>query len=706
MKESVFREDFEDGMVHVVFDRPGSSANLFDEETLRELGAIVEGIAADESVTGVVFRSAKERIFLAGADLNSLTRVRTKEAFGKVIDLGQETFEKIAGLKVPTVAAIHGAAPGGACELALACDYRIGTRDKATQIGLPEVLLGILPGWGGTARLPRLIGLPKALTAILTGKLYAAEHARKIGLLDGVVHRENLLEEASRLLARGKRKKSRIGFESRWPMTVLVKSKAQAAMLKQTRGHYPAAISALEITCRGHVGSVRSALKREREAFVELAMTPECANLMRIFHLQERAKKLGVPSGMEPVEATRVERTVVVGAGVMGAGIAQWNAARGLPVLLKDLSAEALAKGMAAIDKVLGAAVKKRALTQVEAREARDRITPVSAAVPMQRADLVIEAAVERIDLKKRIFQDLETCTNTKTVLATNTSALSIASIAKGLKAPERVVGIHFFNPVHKMKLVEVVRGPQTDGRTLATAIAYVKRIGKFPLVVNDAPGFLVNRVLMPYLIEAIRFFRDGVPVKEIDEVMLDFGMPMGPLRLADEVGFDVCQHVAEDLQERLEKPVPIDETLKTMMQGGLMGRKSGKGFYDYSRRPEVLSELLRYQRGTKAMTKDEIRDRLVLLMVNESARCLAEGVVESADDVDFGMIQGTGWAPFRGGPCTYAEERGLGEVVARMEELAQVDSYFEPCRFLRGLARKDGSLFESGKTVEFKKAS
>ena len=686
----------DDGIARLTFDRPNSSANLFDLATLEELDAHLAVLEARPDLRGVVLASAKARIFIAGADLNSFTKSFTDEGLGRTVDLGHRIFTRLERLRVPSVAAIHGVCLGGGCELALACDWRVASLDRSTKIGLPETQLGILPAWGGSVRLPRLIGLPAALGIILPGKQLAAIPALKAGLVDELAQPEYLLAAAQALVAKGKRPASAPkGLINSALARPLVARKARLGVLAQTHGHYPAPLKALEVCVAAYGKTLAEGLAIERAAFLELSRTPACRNLMGIFFLQERAKKLKLPEAAG--DGRKVRSIAVVGAGLMGAGIAQWSAARGYPVILKDIAPEMLAKGLKAAEKIFREATKRRVFTEAEATAAFDRIKPVAADVPLTGVDLVIEAAVEKLELKQKIFQQLEARTSAHTVLATNTSALSIDAIAAGLADPGRVVGIHFFNPVHRMQLVELVRGPRTSPAALETALQYVKAIGKLPVLVKDSPGFLVNRILLPYMVESVRLFNEGCGVRQLDRLMLDFGMPMGPLRLSDEVGLDVAQHVAVDLQCRLPRPVPINDTLEKMIAQGWLGKKSGSGFYNFSEKKGAKEQPSRglgfLQSGGKGAGQDDatLVDRMVLIMINEAARCLEEGVVDAPEDVDFGMIFGTGWAPFRGGPLRYADTLGAAEIVKRLERLAtEVAPYFAPCDRLIGMGRSD----------------
>ncbi len=707
--QNIRREVRTDGVCVLTFDRRDSVANIFDTTTFEELNAHLDFLEAQTQhgpVQGVIFLSAKGKIFIAGADLHGFTSgPMTDERLGGIIDNGHRTFARIAGLPVPTVAAIQGVCVGGGLELTLACDWRVACNDSGTKLGLPEVQIGILPAWGGSVRLPRLVGLPKALEIILIGKQLAGVPAKKAGLVDDIAYPEGMLATAERMLARGKRPSLGTPLTNYPLARQAVAAIARKNALAKTRGNYPAATRAIEVATAALGVSEAEGMRLERNAFVELAKTEAARNLMGIFFLQERAKKTQGPGD---AKAAPVRRIAVIGAGLMGAGIAQWSAGRGLRVLLKDINPGALSKGMQAISKIFQDAAKRRVFTQADAQAGYDRVVPTATDVPMKEVDLVIEAAVEKLDLKKKIFAGLEKQTPAGTVLATNTSALSIDSIADGLQQPGRVVGIHFFNPVHKMQLVEIVRGAQTDAATLNTALGYVKGIAKLPVIVKDSPGFLVNRVLLPYMSEAMRlYFDEGYDVETIDRVMLDFGMPMGPLRLMDEVGLDVGNHVARDLSVRLPGSMPPDgatgSIITRMIEKGWLGRKAGKGFYAYAggRKDDALlplnPEMSSVFRPRVAGQEDDafLRDRMALVMVNEGARVLEEGVVEAPEDVDFGMIMGTGWAPFRGGPLRYADSRGLPEIVRRLGELAAgAGAHYRPCKRLRELVESGGKFY------------
>ncbi len=689
-----------DGIATLTLDRQGSSANIFDVGALEELDAHLATLEARSDVRGLLIVSAKPKIFIAGADLNSFAGA-SPERLAEIVSLGHRIFTRLERLPFPSVAAINGVCLGGGCELALACDWRVGSLDKSTKIGLPETQLGILPAWGGSVRLPRLVGLPPALAVILAGKQLVAQQAQKIGLVDDVAHPEYLVAAARKLLARGKRPTpTPPDLMSSVALRPIVAMKARRDVLAKTHGHYPAPLKALDVALAALGQPLETGLALEKAAFLELVQTPQCRSLMSIFFLQERAKKLKLPDGAHGT-GRPVQRVAVIGAGVMGAGIAQWSAARGYPTILKDVAPAALAKGLKSAEKIFQDGVKKKKLTPAEATAGLDRITATSDDVPLTSVDLIIEAALEKLDVKQAIFRQLEARSAPHTVLATNTSALSIDAIASGLADPGRVVGIHYFNPVHRMQLVEIVRGPRTSPAALDTALTYVKAIGKLPVLVQDSPGFLVNRILLPYMVEAVRLFAEGVSPERLDRVMLDFGMPMGPARLSDEVGLDVAQHVAVDLQNRLAKPVPINDTLARMIAKGWLGKKNGTGFYVFPSEKGAKEQpnpaLAEFQSAGLGAKQDDatLLDRMVLVMINEAARVLEEGVVAAPEDVDFGMIFGTGWAPFRGGPLRYADTRGVADVVARLRKLqSKVAPHFEPCARLVEMAESNAKFY------------
>lgn len=688
MSNSIKQEQH-DEVVTIIFDQENSSANVFNENMFAELDEQLTFIEDNQKdFRGVIFKSAKPSIFIAGADLKSFADDPTPERISYLIKLGQQIFDRIENLCIPTVAAINGACVGGGYELALACDHRVATLDSSTKIGLPETMLGILPAWGGSTRLPRMIGIANAMNIILGGKVVVPKLAYKYKMVDKLVYKEYLDAAAKSLLHNGKKKYKKHTL-NRFPLKYIAKSKATKNVIKLTGGVYPAPLKAIDVMINGLGVSHQESLKLEEQAFAELLTSDVASNLVNIFFLQERSKKTKSDKDF------KVKNTAVIGAGVMGAGIAQWISSRGIKVLLKDIKPEFVAKGIASINKLYSAAVKKRVMTKSEASSKIDNVTPITESLPMKNIDLVVEAAVEQLEIKQDLFVELETLVRDDTILATNTSALSIVDVAEKMQHKERVVGIHYFNPVHKMKLVEVVRGECTSEETILKATQFVKKTGKLPVIVKDSPGFLVNRILMPYLIESVNLANHGVNIEHTDKLLRKFGMPMGPFRLIDEVGGDVCQHVADDLLNRLETKFPNSNLLRRMIEEGNLGKKTGQGFYKYNKgRSNGVCDVPVNDNFNINCENEEIVDRLILIMVNEAVRCLQEKVVESPKDVDFGMIMGTGWAPFRGGPISYCDNLGADEVVKKLNKLATKSKYFEPCEMLIEYANKNKKFY------------
>lgn len=651
-----FRLEIDDERVATLtFDQPDSSANLFNQATLNELNERLAQIESADDLAGLIICSAKPNIFIAGADLREFSETQGA-ALSDLITLGQNVIDRLASLPIATVAAINGACAGAGCELTLACDWRVASDSPKTRIGLPETQLGIIPAWGGCTRLPALVGLPNALKIILSGKLFKPLAARRKGLIDEIVPKEYLLAHARASLAKGKRRTKRRFFLHNPISVALIRHRVRAGIRARTRGHYPAPFHALEVVSRSVSTTALLSRRNERKAILDLADRSETRNLMRLFSLSDRARKLTIPDA----NPAAMHSGAVVGAGVMGSGIAFWLSARGLRITLQDISMEALAQGMKCIQSHYAAAVRKGVMSAVDAARGLDRIIPIADRIPLKRMDFVIEAATEDLEVKRKIFADLSKRVGPRTMLATNTSALPLRELASAIAIPDRLVGLHFFNPVPRMKLVEVVQAHCTSPATLATAVQFVQRIGKLPVVVSDRPGFLVNRILLPYLLQAgFLFERGGDPVA-IDRSMLDFGMPMGPLRLLDEVGLDVALHVAKTLSQAFPNRMAVPLLMERVVRKGLLGVKSGAGFYLYDDRGPRPNPVALAMRGPTEALPDDLGQQLARAMIGESRRCLEEGVAASPDDIDLAMILGTGFPPFRGGPIRYGRDAGL----------------------------------------------
>ena len=695
------REIGNDQICVLTFDRAESGANIFDDATLDELNEHLDFIENDAALRGLIIASAKKSIFIAGADLKTLLQQAQSGEMRAFIAKGQKIFNRLADLKIPTVAAIHGASAGGGYEVTLACDYRIATDDPTTRIGLPETTLGLIPAWGGCTRLPRLIGAQRAAEVILKGKLYSAQEASKLGLIDEIAPRDQLIDRAREKLRAGKRE-----VEGRAPA-----SSASQELRAPRRYGNPAPERAWQIINETLSISPDESLRTELDAIVDLGKMESTQNLIRNFFLAEKYKK--GPS----TPSKRVVHAAVIGAGVMGSGIAQWLSSCGVTVILRDIAREQIDRGLANIEKIYADAVKRGLMTEQKAKEGRARIVASTAPMELRDVQFVIEAASEKMNIKKEVFSELAMEAGPKTVIATNTSALPVNVLAEVTVSPEHVVGLHFFNPVSRMKLVEVVIAKETSEETRARSVAFVRQIGKLPVIVHDSPGFLVNRVLFPYLLDAAELFERGLDADKIDSALVQWGMPMGPLRLIDEIGVDIAVDIGNTLEKAYGRRDHVSAVLLWLRDGQMLGRKTGAGFYKYEGKAQTRNDSLSQWRralhgepeGAEGpnippdwhrdprlrLNDEELARRLIFLMVNEAARCVEEKVVESAEDADYGMILGTGFAPFRGGPLRYAEHYGLNKVVEELERLAQSEEKFLPCEILRKHAR-DGTKFHA----------
>jgi 3-hydroxyacyl-CoA dehydrogenase/enoyl-CoA hydratase/3-hydroxybutyryl-CoA epimerase len=694
-----------DGVAVLWLDVPGRTMNIFNRQVLADLVNGLEHVASATAVRVLVIRSAKPSGFFAGADLKEFTTVQNAADARALSEKGQRLFDQVAALRVPTVAVIHGPCLGGGLEFALACDYRLVLDQPGTQLGLPEIQLGLIPGWGGTQRLPRVVGLERALDVILAGRRLNAVQALRWRLADALAPGEPLLPaELQRLtlraLAEGKRPKKSLPLLT-WRQRLLESNPlgrrvifggAERILRRRVPDDMPAPREAWEAVRVGLAKGIEAGLAYERDAIGRLAMTPACHNLVRLFFEMEKARK--GPDDTRRSDAHKVQRVGIVGAGTMGAGIAQLAAIRGCEVVVQEVNEDALGAGLLKIAALFHKAVERRVLSQAEADR---KLATVKGTVNWEGfagVEVVVEAVVENLEAKRAIFRELEQCTRADTILATNTSSLAVAALQEGLAHPRRVAGLHFFNPVHKLPLVEVARAPATNERTVTTLMQWAVALGKTPVLVKDSPGFVVNRVLIPYLNEAVLLVAEGMGVKEVDRVMVRFGMPMGPLELLDQVGLDVAAHIAASLQPAFGARFPPNPAFEQMRQMGWLGHKSGFGFYRYKGRSQKVNEaavdLLQQNPQGQAVEPPQARDRMVLLMVNEAASCLGEELTDGADTIDLAMILGTGWAPHRGGPLHYGAERGYAAVVQTLTEFAQrFGPRFEPCAELQRLARE-----------------
>lgn len=637
----------------LTLDVPDTGTNVLSSAVLGELDQILGELEAHPP-RGVVLRSAKDSGFIAGADVNEFDRFPDPAPAVAGLRRAQGILDRLERLPCPTVARIHGYCLGGGLELALACRYRLAEDEPATRLGLPEVRLGIHPGFGGTLRAVRRIGAVDALNLMLTGRSVSAAAAQRLGLVDFALPRRHI-DEAARRLIGGFPVQRKLPWWKQAMSSAPLRPLLAAYLRRRVRArtpqeHYPAPYAIIDLWAR-HWGEPQRLLEAEADSAAGLVHGETAQNLLRVFRLRERLKAHGRDNTFAP------RRVHVIGAGVMGGDIAAWCAAQGLSVTVQDPSPEALARTL------------HRAGTVFEhrhsGRAAFDRLIPDPNGYGLARADVVIEAIVEDVDAKRELFAAIEPRLRADAVLATNTSSIRLETLSEGLQHPGRLVGLHFFNPVAKMPLVEVVHGKGTDPQMAARAQAFARCIDRLPLPVRSTPGFLVNRILMPYLLEAVTLIEEGVPGAVVDRAAVEFGMPMGPVELADTVGLDVCLSVAEILSRELDGSVP--ERLRTLVAAGQLGKKSGAGFYPFrGGKPQKQALPKGYQ------PPEDVQDRLVLRLLNEAVACLREGVVSDADLVDAGVIFGTGFAPFRGGPLHYAERRGPVAMQERLHVLAQ----------------------------------
>jgi 3-hydroxyacyl-CoA dehydrogenase/enoyl-CoA hydratase/3-hydroxybutyryl-CoA epimerase len=703
---AIFRvERPERGIAHLVFDDPDRKINVLDERAMTDLEVALDELEHDKDLMGVIVRG-KPGSFIAGADVNAIAEVTDPAYLKEVVRRGQSAFARLSGLRGPTVAAIDGVCLGGGLELALACDSRVASEEPHTQLGVPEVMLGIFPAWGGTTRLPRLIGLSAALDLVLTGRSIDAKRAAKMGLVARAVPQAWLIEQAQRRLdeiserPRAARAdtyvpKSLVSqvLDTTPPGQMIAFSQAQKSVKERTGGHYPAPLAAIEVMRRGLGKPLAQGFALEAEHVKTLATGPVCKNLIRVFLTSEQAKKKPPVAGVTaPPQA--IDRIAVIGAGVMGGGIAELASRTGVRVRLRDIQPASITRALETVRELIDERRQRRRATPSEAAMQWARIEPTLELNGLQTVDLAVEAVVEDLEVKRRVFGELEARMRPDAVIATNTSSLSVGSIGEGLAHPERFCGFHFFNPVHRMPLVEVVRGPRTSNETMVTAVTFARRLGKTPVVVQDAPGFVVNRVLMPYLREALHLIEEGFAFPDVDAAMRRFGMPMGPFEVVDEVGVDVVRKVAGVLGAAFPDRMAPTDALERLFQAGRLGRKSGGGFYRHEgrrRRPDpAVPGLLGLGRRRTPTSTEALSERMVLAMINESARCLGDGVVESAEMLDLAMIMGAGFPPFRGGPLRHADSIGIERVASRLTALqAQRGERYRPAPLIVDLAAR-----------------
>jgi 3-hydroxyacyl-CoA dehydrogenase/enoyl-CoA hydratase/3-hydroxybutyryl-CoA epimerase len=688
------------GVATLTFDLPNEKINKLSAPVLLELSELLKKLSERNDINLLVIQSAKKGIFIAGADIEEIKDLRIEaDALAKV-QRGQEVLTQIEDLPFPSLAVINGACMGGGTELILCCTYRIATDNKKTQIGLPEVNLGIFPGFGGSIRLPNLLGLVESLKIITSGKAVDAKKAEKIGLIHKLIPEgylpEQLPQFINKILSGKVRKNNETPWMDRSELTRnYIYKKAREQVHKESKGHYPAPLKAIDVIEKTYrVTSLQDGLRIEREEFAKLCIGDISKNLIQIFYTSEMLKKDdGVGGKAKPIE---VKNAALLGAGVMGGGIAWAFTKIGVPVRMKDISWDGIALGYKQVAKIYDQLKKIRKATPQEIDVKMNLVSGGLDYSGFKNADVVIEAVVENIDVKKKVLAETEKHIGAKTIIASNTSSLSINEMSVALKRPQNFVGMHFFNPVNRMPLVEVIAGKKTSPEAVATIFALSKRMGKTPILVGDCAGFIVNRILLPYMNEAVLMLEEGVDLQRIDKLMHMFGMPMGPFTLADEVGIDVCYKVANILHNAYGDRVVVSELLRVIYEDKkLLGKKAGKGFFIHKGREKLVNSEIPTFADNDRISDQEILDRSMLLMVNEAAMALEEGMIERAEYLDMAMIMGTGFPPFRGGLLRYADSIGIDEVVKRLKALeGKHGKRFKPAKLLLDMGAKKRSFY------------
>lgn len=697
------------GIAQLIFDLEGSSVNKFDQLTLKELGEATS-VIGESDARGVIFSSAKST-FIVGADITEFTSLFAKgpEAIRAWIGRANEVFNAIEDLSVPTVAAINGVALGGGFELALSADYRVAL--DSALVGFPEVKLGILPGFGGTVRLPRLIGPEKAIAWISQGTHFSSKVAVAERALDAIVADDDLIAAAERMiedclsgssdyLAQRGIKTSPVPEKPEVIATLFAAAKPQ--VLKASGDNYPAPLTAVETMERGVLESRAGALAEEHEGFIQLAGTKTAANLVQMFLNDQflASKSRALSKGV-----LVISKAAVLGAGIMGGGIAYQSALRGTPIAMKDIAQAGLDLGMKEAQTLVAKQVKRGKMTTESADKIIGSITPTLAYEDLVGAELVVEAVVENENVKKSVLAELESVVADDVIIATNTSTISVDSLATALKKPERFCGMHFFNPVPLMPLVEVIRGQETSKETIASTVAYAKALGKTPIVVNNCPGFLVNRILFPYFGAFSTLVHEGADFRQIDRVMEEFGWPMGPAYLLDVVGIDTAVHAQAVMASGFARmELGFESAIDKLYAQGDLGQKSGRGFYEYvvdengraskQPNPEIDALIAGVSAERRSFSDSEIRDRLMLALCLETVRCLEDGIVETAIEADMGLVLGLGFPKFRGGALRFIDQLGLEEFCKLADSYAHLGSMVAPTAKLREMADAKQSFY------------
>ena len=696
---------FKETIAELIIDVPDKKVNVLSMAVMQELDAAIDQLALKPELKALCVLSGKKGSFVAGADINEIQSISESDDAIRIVQKGQSILNRLSTLNLLSVALVDGVALGGGLELALACDYIVVTDNPKTKLGLPEVGLGIIPGFGGTQRLPRKIGLKEAIKMIISGKPIDAKKAQKCGVADHMVSTSFAGQEMTDWLehkvtsnASKPQIKSR-SLEHSWLSKTILKRLIKKKILSKTNGHYPAPLAALNVAVKGIGKELDDGLAIEAKRFSELVISKKSKNLQHLFFQSEKVKKHnGVPNN-ETIKPIPIHQAAIFGAGLMGGGIAWLLSKHNINIRLKDVNLDGIQKGFAQGHKINKQLLKLRKMKKFQAMGILDKWSSTTTMKGLKQSDIVIEAIVEDMNIKKKVFGELEEYVSETTILASNTSSLSINDMGKDLKHPERFIGMHFFSPVNRMPLVEVIPSEKTNKETIVSTVKLAQKCGKMPIVVQDCPGFLVNRILLPYINEAIEIWREGVSIKEIDKTMEAFGMPVGPLALLDEVGLDIGLKVSKVLAEGYGERIRPAEGLDQLVdEHQLFGKKSGKGFYIHNGKGKYPNESLR--KIVPKTVGDQIaslgvKDRMMLVMINEAVMCLSDGIVASADDLDIAMIFGTGFPPFRGGLCKYADSVGMNTIYDQLVSLEKLYGVrFKPAPGFERLVQHNQTLY------------
>ena len=704
----------ENNIAELTLDDPEKSVNVLSRTVLDDFEKHLDELDQHKDLAGLIIRSNKPGNFIAGADLREFVAdiEQPSEHVLRVVQRGQQLFSRLSKCSYVTVAAIQGMCVGGGAELAIWCDRRIMVRDDKTSFGFPEVKLGLFPGWGGTARTPRMVGLSNAVELVTGGESIDTSAALAMGLANGIVDdpaSEALRAAAVAMVRSEQQTQDYLRDRDAWAAAInlsetelgFLGATASAYIQGQTKGHYPAPLAALEVLLGASMVDLETACQMEGEGFVKLFGSPINRALLNVFFLTDRNKK---EQGVEGVEPTKISSATVLGAGVMGQGIASANVKRGIPVALGDVSPESVARGVQGIVSEVSFNKKTRGPDVTRALEMTPLVNGTMSDDELSAADIVIEAIYENLDAKRELYTRLEPKLGDSAILCSNTSTIPISKLAQNLAHPERFCGLHFFNPVRKMPLVEVIRGAKTSDQTVATAVAYAKRIGKSPIVVNDGPGFLVNRVLLPYMNEALLLLEEGFSIKAVDRAATGFGMPMGPITLYDTVGIDVAVHAGKVMHEAFPDRVAPSSVLPAMLSAERLGKKNGRGFFDYNKdskgreKPQASEEVEKIigQFASSQGDKDtDLVERLFLPMLLEATRLIEDGIVSNVRDIDLGLIYGIGFPPFLGGLFHWADTIGSAGLVEKLKPYESLGERYVPTEFLKGHAQSATKFYQ-----------